>query len=158
MSSPQYGRLDSESSSSSPRRRYHGHGASKSLADAENSPLLAGPSTPVERHSSDSLEGAFGAANSRIRRDNGHTLAYLPSTYHSSDESYFLSFIMEKLQPTKLAYFLDKIAVDSEPGLTTAQLMLNNHDLKPVEAERRTWSHLNFVTFWYVRVLTSNVP
>ena len=64
---------------------------------------------------------------------------------------------MEKLKPTQLAYFLDKIAVDSEPGLTNAQLMLNNHDLKPVEPERRTWGRWNFVAFWYVQFLTSNV-
>lgn len=28
---------------------------------------------------------------------------------------------------------LDKLAVPSEPGLTNAQLMLTNHDLKPGE-------------------------
>lgn len=38
---------------------------------------------------------------------------------------------MEKVKDTKLAYWLDKLAVDSEPGLTNAQLMLHNHDLKP---------------------------
>lgn len=38
---------------------------------------------------------------------------------------------MEKVKSTKLAHFVDKIAVDSEPGLTNAQLMLNNYDLKP---------------------------
>lgn len=31
----------------------------------------------------------------------------------------------------KLTRILDKIAVDNEPGLTNAQLMLVNHDLKP---------------------------
>ncbi|KAH6632559.1 permease for cytosine/purines, uracil, thiamine, allantoin-domain-containing protein [Chaetomium tenue] len=42
----------------------------------------------------------------------------------------------------------DKAAVESEPGLTTAQLMLTNHDLKPVEPERRQWGPWNFVGFW----------
>ncbi|KAK3338057.1 uracil permease [Neurospora tetraspora] len=42
----------------------------------------------------------------------------------------------------------DRLAVEAEPGLTTAQLMLTNHDLKPVEAERRTWGAWNFVGFW----------
>jgi NCS1 family nucleobase:cation symporter-1 len=32
---------------------------------------------------------------------------------------------------TKISRALDKIAVKSEPGLTTAQLMLTNEDLKP---------------------------
>ncbi|EGO59618.1 uracil permease [Neurospora tetrasperma FGSC 2508] len=41
-----------------------------------------------------------------------------------------------------------RLAVEAEPGLTTAQLMLTNHDLKPVEAERRTWGAWNFVGFW----------
>ncbi|CCC11957.1 unnamed protein product [Sordaria macrospora k-hell] len=42
----------------------------------------------------------------------------------------------------------DRLAVEAEPGLTTAQLMLTNHDLKPVEPERRTWGAWNFVGFW----------
>ena len=57
---------------------------------------------------------------------------------------------MEKVKSTKWAHLLDRIAVDSEPGLTNAQLMLNNHDLKPVERERRKWGPWNFVGFWYV--------
>ncbi|OCK75694.1 uracil permease [Lepidopterella palustris CBS 459.81] len=55
---------------------------------------------------------------------------------------------MEKVKDTKVAHFLDKMAVESEPGLTTAQLMLFNHDLKPVEPERREWGAWNFVGFW----------
>lgn len=55
--------------------------------------------------------------------------------FHSSDESggWFLDFIMEKVKNTKIGYWADKLAVDAEPGLTNAQLMLNNHDLKPGE-------------------------
>ncbi|KAK4228873.1 putative uracil permease [Podospora fimiseda] len=45
--------------------------------------------------------------------------------------------------------FADRIAVDEvEPGLTTTQLMLTNHDLKPVEPARRQWGPWNFVGFW----------
>lgn len=56
-------------------------------------------------------------------------------TFHSTDESgnLFLEFIMEKVKNTKIAYWSDRLAVESEPGLTNAQLMLNNHDLKPGE-------------------------
>lgn len=43
----------------------------------------------------------------------------------------FLIIIMEKIKDTKIARFVDKLAVSSEPGLTNAQLMLTNHDLKP---------------------------
>lgn len=42
----------------------------------------------------------------------------------------------------------NRFAVPSEPGLTNAQLMLQNEDLKPVEAERRVWTSKNFVFFW----------
>jgi NCS1 family nucleobase:cation symporter-1 len=42
----------------------------------------------------------------------------------------------------------NKLAVESEPGLTNTQLMLTNHDLKPVEAARRQWGPWNFVGFW----------
>ena len=38
---------------------------------------------------------------------------------------------MEKLENSRLAHFANKLAVSSEPGLTNAQLMLHNFDLKP---------------------------
>lgn len=41
------------------------------------------------------------------------------------------AFTMEKVKDTMIARFVDKLAVPSEPGLTNAQLMLTNHDLKP---------------------------
>jgi hypothetical protein len=43
---------------------------------------------------------------------------------------------MEKVKNNKFAYYVDKLAVESEPGLTNAQLMLNN---------RR---HQNHMTKW----------
>lgn len=38
---------------------------------------------------------------------------------------------MEKLKHSKVSHYVDKLAVPAEPGLTNAQLMLTNHDLKP---------------------------
>ncbi|KAF2138730.1 uncharacterized protein K452DRAFT_300812 [Aplosporella prunicola CBS 121167] len=55
---------------------------------------------------------------------------------------------MEKVKNTKLAHYIDKLAVEAEPGLTSTQLLLTNHDLKPVEPERRQWRSWNFVGFW----------
>jgi hypothetical protein len=73
---------------------------------------------------------------------------------------------MERRHHSKLGYYADKLAVkQTEPGLTTAQLMLINEDLKPgrsywyqliamslnlqtVEPERRKWGPWNFVGFW----------
>lgn len=136
---PLFHNEESDAQSSSSRCR--GRRSSKSFADAENSPLLAGPSTPVERYSSDSLNLTFETVD--FRRREGHQVVY-----HSSDESFFFDFIMEKVKNTKLAYWANKLAVESEPGLTHAQLMLNNHDLKPVEPERRQWGAWNFVGFW----------
>ncbi|KAJ8114267.1 hypothetical protein OPT61_g3823 [Boeremia exigua] len=49
---------------------------------------------------------------------------------------------------SKVAHYAERLAVESEPGLTTAQLMLYNHDLAPVEPERRQWGAWNFVGFW----------
>ena len=40
--------------------------------------------------------------------------------------------IMKKVRQSKVARFVDKLAVESEPGLSNAQLMLVNHDLKLV--------------------------
>ncbi|KAK3324333.1 permease for cytosine/purines, uracil, thiamine, allantoin-domain-containing protein [Cercophora scortea] len=51
-------------------------------------------------------------------------------------------------KPSALKRFSEKLAVEAEPGLTTAQLMLTNHDLKPVEPARRQWGPWNFVGFW----------
>ena len=39
--------------------------------------------------------------------------------------------IIEKIKHAKVTHFVDKLAVEAEPGLTNAQLMLTNHDLKP---------------------------
>jgi NCS1 family nucleobase:cation symporter-1 len=40
---------------------------------------------------------------------------------------------------SKMAHYMGKLAIESEPGLTNAQLMLYNEDLKPVEPARRQW-------------------
>ncbi|KAL1303022.1 hypothetical protein AAFC00_003335 [Neodothiora populina] len=42
----------------------------------------------------------------------------------------------------------EKLEVESEPGLSSKELFLTNHDLKPVEPERRQWKAFNFVGFW----------
>ena len=42
-----------------------------------------------------------------------------------------ITAIMEKVRDSKVARIVDKLAVSSEPGLTNAQLMLTNFDLKP---------------------------
>lgn len=55
---------------------------------------------------------------------------------------------VEKLKQSKARYYADKLAVPAEPGLSNTQLMLTNHDLKPVEPERRQWGPWNFVGFW----------
>jgi len=49
---------------------------------------------------------------------------------------------------SRVKHLVSKIAVESEPGLTSTQLMLTNHDLKPVEAARRQWRWKNYVFFW----------
>ncbi|KIW58311.1 hypothetical protein PV05_02840 [Exophiala xenobiotica] len=55
---------------------------------------------------------------------------------------------MARLRTSKAATLLTKLQTDSEPGLSSAQLMLTNHDLKPVEPARRQWGPWNFVGFW----------
>ncbi|KAI1436352.1 permease for cytosine/purines, uracil, thiamine, allantoin-domain-containing protein [Xylaria sp. CBS 124048] len=55
---------------------------------------------------------------------------------------------MQRLYTSRAKSWIDKLAVDNEPGLTTAQLMLTNHDLKPVEPARRQWGPWNYVGFW----------
>ncbi|KAK7192144.1 uracil permease [Paraphaeosphaeria sporulosa] len=55
---------------------------------------------------------------------------------------------MEKVKRSRFAQWANKLAVENDQNLTTAQLMLYNHDLKPVEHERRQWGAWNFVGFW----------
>ncbi|KAJ5083314.1 hypothetical protein N7456_012741 [Penicillium angulare] len=56
----------------------------------------------------------------------------------------------------RLRYWAEKLQAPTEPGLTTAQLMLTNDDLRPVEPERRQWGWLNFVAFWIADSLNVN--
>ncbi|PGH17589.1 hypothetical protein AJ80_04768 [Polytolypa hystricis UAMH7299] len=55
---------------------------------------------------------------------------------------------MERLHKSRMSHLASKLAVHSEDGLTNAQRMLANDDLKPVEPERRQWGPWNFVGFW----------
>lgn len=111
--------------------------------EQESAPLLAGPSS----------SGTF--RTRRHRASTNSTSSHLDHfrintevSFHSSDESNLFDFIMEKVKNTKFAHFANKLAVTSEPGLTNAQLMLTNEDLKPVEPQRRQWGAWNFVGFW----------
>ncbi|KAL3425796.1 hypothetical protein PVAG01_02587 [Phlyctema vagabunda] len=129
MSRPQYG--DRSSPSSSSRSQVF------KVDDEETKPLLAGPSTPIytsRRHSQNLSADAI-----------AQNLAGLST---GTCEPNTLQIMMEKVKSTKIAHYVGKLAVESEPGLTNAQLMLNNHDLKPVEPERRQWGAWNFVGFW----------
>jgi hypothetical protein len=111
----------------------------------ESEPLIA---------SSPSASSSTPPRKPRRHRNHGVTLGNSRDStsgtlYRPSDEdSSCLNFIMEKINTSKARRFLDRIAVDSEPGLTNSQLMLTNHDLKPVEPERRQWGAWNFVGFW----------
>jgi len=66
----------------------------------------------------------------------------------SHENPSLLSLVMEKVKSAKLVYWADQLATSSEPGLSNAQLMLTNEDLKPVEPEQRTWGTWNFIYFW----------
>jgi len=64
----------------------------------------------------------------------------LPSSVYGSTNK------MEKVRDSKVARWADRLRVNAEPGLTNAQLMLANDDLKPVEPARRQWRARNFVS------------
>jgi len=42
---------------------------------------------------------------------------------------------MDAVSSSKAKYYIDQLAVTSEPGLTNAQLLLTNHDLRPGEKQ-----------------------
>ncbi|CAG8980041.1 hypothetical protein HYALB_00009250 [Hymenoscyphus albidus] len=124
--------------------------AKKEDLDGERVPLLlsAGPSNSSRAFGRSRRHSTADSALCNQHKDNQHPHGPEAINYHSSDEPSFLDAIMEKVKGNRLAYYFDKLAVESEPGLTNAQLMLNNHDLKPVEPARRQWSSWNFVGFW----------
>lgn len=49
---------------------------------------------------------------------------------------------------TKWRKFIDYIEVQPKGNMTTSQMFLYNHDLRPVEEARRTWQWYNYVFFW----------
>ncbi|KAH6683137.1 permease for cytosine/purines, uracil, thiamine, allantoin-domain-containing protein [Halenospora varia] len=137
----------SSESNSSLRFRDQNKSSAKGRSADETAPLLAGSSRDSRswrRHSTNTLDLAFEAPPINF----GSRYQEHQPVFHSSDESTFFDSIMEKVKSTRIAHLVDKLAVESEPGLTNAQLMLNNHDLKPVEPARRQWGPWNFVGFW----------
>ena len=55
-----------------------------------------------------------------------------------------------------MSRFVDKIAVEAEPGLTGKQLLLTNEDLKPVEPARREWRGRNFGKATHILITDPN--
>ena len=131
--------------------------------DPERAPLIPAASsssspTPT-RHYTRDLTDNHSSSPSFSSRNHSPAAGYFDSQrrplipaslkfFHSAEEDSIFDFVMEKVRESKLAYYADKFACEAEPGLTTAQLMLYNHDLKPVEPERRQWGPWNFVGFW----------
>ena len=132
-------------------------------ATLESDPLIAHRSDPTFRERLSSSGVPLQKASSSRRSFRGGSPLNQSTRPWTATRA---STIMEKLKESKVAWALDKIAVDAEPGLTNAQLFLTNHDLKPgqysilslmfyemlieaiVEPERRQWGPWNFVGFW----------
>ncbi|KAF3359625.1 Valyl-tRNA synthetase [Verticillium dahliae VDG1] len=62
--------------------------------------------------------------------------------------------VRERVHGSRTKHWANKLAVDqTEEGLSNTQLMLINHDLKPVEKARRVWGTWNFVAFWVADII-----
>lgn len=98
----------------------------------EEEPLLhKGPDSPSPAPLNSGLrdlDQRSGASNSAT----GSRHHYRP---HRSSSR--IAAIMEKIRESKVARIANKLAVSSEPGLTNAQLMLTNFDLKPGSCQQR---------------------
>ena len=98
----------------------------------EEEPLLHrdpdSPTPPPLKRSLRDLGQRSGASNS----DTGSQ-----HNYQTSRNSSRIAAIMEKIRESKVARIANKLAVSSEPGLTNAQLMLTNFDLKPGSCRQR---------------------
>ena len=92
----------------------------------EEEPLLRrDPDNPTPSPSKRSLRDL----DQRSGASNSHTSSR--QHYQTSRSSNHIAAIMEKIRESKVARIANKLAVTSEPGLTNAQLMLTNFDLKP---------------------------
>ena len=92
----------------------------------EEEPLLRrdpdNPTPPSSKRSLRDLGQRSGASTSHTNSRHH---------YQTSRSSSHIAIIMEKIRESKVARIANKLAVTSEPGLTNAQLMLTNFDLKP---------------------------
>src|SRR5690348_605970 len=102
-----------------------------SRSEAAEPLLLRSDSPPSNLQSSYAGDRLFGSEHNRL-------LSLFPTRVQWSGN-------MGRFGDSKAARLLRKLEVDSEPGLTNAQMFLTNHDLKPVEQERRKWGNWNFV-------------
>lgn len=112
--------------------------------EREQQPLIASSSSSP-RTSTVLLDARHRYHHSDPSRNPTHIIR---RSYHSQDEYSCLDIIIEKIKDSRFARLIDRCAVESEAGLTNTQLMLTNHDLKPVEPERRQWGTWNFAGLW----------
>lgn len=111
--------------------------------DSETAPLLSSSSPKLQYQTRHHRPSALinNLTDPALREHPRLPPEQRPS-FHSSHESCGFHIAMAKLKSTRLATYVDKLAVESEPGLTNAQLMLNNHDLKPGQfASLRSMQH-----------------
>ena len=98
----------------------------------EEEPLLQ---KDPDSHSPSPLKSSLRDLDQRSGPPNSTTSSrHLYRPHRSSSR---IAAIMEKLRESKVARIANKLAVSSEPGLTNAQLMLTNFDLKPGSCQQR---------------------
>ena len=100
-------------------------------APFEEEPLLHSPDRPTPSPPKRSLRDL----DQRSGASSSHT--GLRHQYRPRRNSNCIAAIMEKIRESKVARIANKLAVTSEPGLTNAQLMLTNFDLKPGSCKQR---------------------
>ncbi|CAL1210830.1 unnamed protein product [Candida parapsilosis] len=67
----------------------------------------------------------------------------------SDEDSSVIESGIDQNEPTTWwGKLMKKLEVQPKGDLTTAQMFLYNHDLRPVEEARRQWSWYNYVFFW----------
>ena len=96
--------------------------------------------SPADATSISAIEGESSRAQEAqplLDRDPDRTLEIhryqkrTNSPAFSSENSGWMAAVMGEKSDSKVSRLLNKVAVTSEPGLTNAQLMLTNFDLKP---------------------------
>ncbi|EXJ57864.1 NCS1 family nucleobase:cation symporter-1 [Cladophialophora psammophila CBS 110553] len=113
---------------------------------------MLSPKSPAPQHAVIELDDFATSSSPSQRLSHWEAAEPLLSQSNSPAAGSLLKMraTMPRFPKSKATWLLSRLQTESEPGLTNAQLMLINHDLKPVEPQRRQWTAWSFIGMEFV--------